>query len=54
MRAALLFAAGSSYKDITAHLGLSTHTVRNQISSAYRKLGIHSKFELAKAIKYQG
>jgi DNA-binding CsgD family transcriptional regulator len=54
MRTALLFAAGSSYKDIAKQLSLSTHTVRNQISSAYRKLAVHSKMGLAEAIKYQG
>jgi DNA-binding CsgD family transcriptional regulator len=53
MRTALLFAAGSDYKSIAAQLGLSTHTVRNQISSAYRKLGVHSKMGLAEAIKYR-
>jgi DNA-binding CsgD family transcriptional regulator len=53
LRTVQLFASGANYKAIAAALGLSTYTVRNQMSSAYRKLGVHSKFELAKAMKYQ-
>ena len=51
MRTALLFAAGASNKEIALDLGLSTFTVRNQISSTYRKLGIHTKLQLAEAIR---
>jgi DNA-binding CsgD family transcriptional regulator len=51
MRTAQLFASGASHKQIAADLGLSTFTIRNQISSAYRKLGVHSKLALAEVIK---
>jgi DNA-binding CsgD family transcriptional regulator len=51
LRTAELFAAGASYRDIAAKLDRSTYTVRNQISAAYRKLGVHTKLGLADAIR---
>ncbi len=51
LRTALMFADGATYQRIAAELGLSTYTVRNQISSAYRKLEVHSKIGLAAALK---
>jgi DNA-binding CsgD family transcriptional regulator len=51
LRAARLYAQGKSQKDIASDLGISAHTVRNQVSSAYRKLDVHSKLGLAEAIK---
>jgi DNA-binding CsgD family transcriptional regulator len=50
LRTAKLFAAGNTYHEIAQMLGLSHYTVRNQLSAAYRKLGVHSKVELAAAI----
>lgn len=50
-RVAGLFAEGHGYKAIAEKIGVSQFTVRNQISAVYRKLGVHSKVELAKAIR---
>ncbi|HEX2531236.1 MAG TPA: LuxR C-terminal-related transcriptional regulator [Burkholderiaceae bacterium] len=44
------FAAGLSYKVIARELGLSPHTVRNQIADLYYKLGVHDKTALAQYI----
>ncbi len=53
LRAVRLYAGGASNKEIAAELNLSTHTVRNQISASYRKLGVHSKIELVIALNGQ-
>jgi DNA-binding CsgD family transcriptional regulator len=53
MKVAELFAGGSTSKQIAATTGLSNYTVRNQLSSAYRKLGVHSKLGLFEAIKHR-
>jgi len=41
------FAAGMSHKQIARELGVSHHTVRNQLAHLYRKLGLHDKASLA-------
>lgn len=47
-RVARLFADGASHGDVAQRLGVSPATVRNQLTSIYRKLDIHSKAELAR------
>jgi DNA-binding CsgD family transcriptional regulator len=46
-RAAKLAAMGLQYKEIARQHGLSPATVRNQLHSAYSKLGVSNKTELA-------
>lgn len=41
------FAAGMSHKQIARELGVSHHTVRNQLAHLYRKLELHDKAALA-------
>ncbi len=41
------FAAGMSHKQIARELGVSHHTVRNQLAHLYRKLDLHDKVSLA-------
>ncbi len=41
------FAAGMSHKQIARELGVSHHTIRNQLAHLYRKLNLHDKEELA-------
>lgn len=41
------FAAGMSHKQIARELGVSHHTVRNQLAHLYRKLKLHDKASLA-------
>lgn len=41
------FAAGMSHKQIARELGVSHHTIRNQLSHLYTKLNLHDKDELA-------
>jgi DNA-binding CsgD family transcriptional regulator len=50
MDIASLFADGQSAKDIARTLGISPATVRNQLSSAYRHLGVSSRRELRRAL----
>ena len=50
-KVAYLFASGISYGEIANQLGVSPHTVRNQLAQIYLKLAIHSKLELAKIIQ---
>jgi DNA-binding CsgD family transcriptional regulator len=47
-RVADLFAQGVSHATVAQRLGVSASTVRNQLSSIYRKLDIHSKVELVR------
>lgn len=47
LRAARLYASGATQRQIARELGKSALTVRNQIASAYQKLGVHSKIALA-------
>lgn len=42
------FAGGMTHSAIAGRLGVSPHTVRNQLANAYKKLGVHSKAELIK------
>ena len=44
------FASGKTYKEIAADLGVSPSTIRNQLQSAYAKLGVTTKIELAKQL----
>lgn len=37
-----LLSTGSSYKKISAQLGISLHTVGTHIKNSYRKLEVHS------------
>ena len=37
-----LLSTGSSYKRVSAQLGISMHTVGTHIKNAYRKLDVHS------------
>jgi len=41
------FASGMSHKQIARELGVSHHTVRNQLAHLYRKLDLHDKASLA-------
>ena len=41
------FAAGMSHKQIARELGVSHHTIRNQLAHLYRKLNLHDKDALA-------
>lgn len=50
MKAAHLYASGLTKRDIANKLGISASTVRNQLSSVFDKLGIHSKLELVRAL----
>lgn len=49
-RAARLFADGATQARIARQLGLSPHTVRNQLAAVYDKLDIHSKVELVRCL----
>jgi len=48
------FAAGRTYKEIAAALGIAPATVRNQLQVAYAKLGVDSKIALAKSLADSG
>lgn len=49
-RTARLFAANKTAGQIAEECGISQSTVRNQISSAYAKLKVHTKLELARQL----
>jgi DNA-binding CsgD family transcriptional regulator len=49
-RTARLFAEGHTHHQIAQLLGISHHTVRNQLANVYRKLDIHSKLELVRVL----
>ncbi|WP_040039498.1 helix-turn-helix transcriptional regulator [Noviherbaspirillum autotrophicum] len=49
-RVAMLFSAGMSQKEVARALGVSEHTVRAQLKSAYAKLGVHDKAELTRYV----
>jgi DNA-binding NarL/FixJ family response regulator len=49
-RTARLFADGQTHHQIAQQLGISHHTVRNQIANVYRKLDVHSKVELTRLL----
>jgi DNA-binding NarL/FixJ family response regulator len=46
-RVALLVSNGSSNEQVAEKLRVSVHTVKSQLQSIYRKLGIHSRWLLA-------
>ena len=46
-RVALLVANGSTNEQVSERLRVSVHTVKSQLQSIYRKLGIHSRWQLA-------
>ena len=48
---ARLAAAGVPNKEIAARLYLSLHTVQNKLHSAYEKLGVQGRAELAQALE---
>lgn len=50
LRAAQMFAQGQTSSQIAEALTLSRYTVRNQLSTAYRKLEVHSKVEMARTL----
>ena len=49
--AALLFAAGHSYKEIARMLALSPATVRTYLRNCYLQLGVRSKVELGSILR---
>lgn len=44
------YGTGETYKEIAANLGIAPATVRNHLSSIYRKLGVGNKAELIRAL----
>lgn len=51
---AALLIDGHTYRDIASYRGTSVHTVSNQVRSAFRKLGVHSRVELSARLSEQG
>ena len=51
---AMLSAQGWSYKEIAASTKLSPATVRNHLAAVYAALDVHSRRELARALKVDG
>lgn len=49
-RVARLYAGGMTQRDIASRSGVSASTVRNQLSSVYLKLDVHSKIGLARIL----
>lgn len=49
-RVAGLYAGGMTRRDISSRLGVSASTIRNQLSSVYLKLDVHSKIDLARVL----
>lgn len=52
--AAQQFARGKTYLQIAESLGVSASTVRNQLRSVYKKLGVRDKAELAQRLRDWG
>lgn len=48
------FAAGMSHKQIARELGVSHHTIRNQLAHMYRKLNVHDKPSLSHYLHTNG
>jgi DNA-binding CsgD family transcriptional regulator len=48
------YAEGLSYKEIARELGSSPSTVRTQLQSVYRRLGVHTRTELQRALAAPG
>jgi DNA-binding CsgD family transcriptional regulator len=53
LQIARLVAAGASNREVAAALFLSTKTVEHHLSSAYRKVGVRSRTQLARSIASQ-
>lgn len=51
-RVARLYASGLTQQDVARRVGVSVHTIRNQLVSVYAKLGVHSKVELVRALNH--
>jgi DNA-binding CsgD family transcriptional regulator len=51
---ARMYARGLTYRAIAARVGVSPATVRNQLRSSFRKLGVTSKLELARRLEQLG
>lgn len=47
-------AKGSSYKEVSRDMGISTSTVTNHVNRIYRKLGIRNKTELGQLVERAG
>lgn len=54
LEAARLYDGGATQRQIARDLGKSAFTVRNQLASAYQKLGVHSKLALASRLSARG
>lgn len=52
--AAQQFARGKTYQQVAEALGVSASTVRNQLRSVYKKLGVRDKAELAQRMREWG
>lgn len=48
------FSTGMSHKQIARDLGISHHTVRNQLAHTYRKLDVHDKLSLFDYLRING
>ncbi len=48
------FSTGMSHKQIARELGISYHTVRNQLAHTYRKLKVHDKVSLFDFLRMNG
>jgi DNA-binding NarL/FixJ family response regulator len=49
-----MYAAGKDYREIAREIGTSPSTVRNQLRSGFRKLGVSSKLDLARRLDEAG
>jgi DNA-binding CsgD family transcriptional regulator len=47
---AAMYARGMSYREIAQSMGLAPTTVRNQLRTGFKKLGVNSKVELARLL----
>jgi DNA-binding CsgD family transcriptional regulator len=47
-RIAQLAASGRGYSDVAAAASISPHTVKSHMKRVFRKLGVHSRWELAR------
>jgi DNA-binding NarL/FixJ family response regulator len=49
-----LLVKGAAYKDVAAQLGIAFSSVQSRVKEIYAKLGVHSKEELAQALRDPG
>lgn len=47
---ARLIGSGASAKEVAARLGISVHTARRHVEGVYRRLGIHTRAEVARVV----